>query len=70
MNLINSLSSWIKRYLYRFTGMKMKNIQSYLNWFVYLFKVKKDDEKYPMVERIIRHLLLDEGQFKRKSGDS
>ena len=70
MNLINSLSSWLKRYLYRFIGMKMKNIQSYLNWFVYLFKVKKDDEKYPKVKRIIRHLLLDEGQFKRKSRDS
>lgn len=70
MNLINSLSSWIKRYLYKFIGMKMKNIQSYLNWFVYLFKVKKDDEKYPMVERIIRHLLLDEGQFTRESSDS
>ena len=70
MNLINSLSSWLKRYLYRFIGMKMKNIQSYLNWFVYLFKVKKDNEKYPMVERIIRHLLLDEGQFTRESGNS
>lgn len=70
MNLINSLSSWIKRYLYRFSGMKMKNVQSYLNWFVYLFRVKKDDDKYPIIERIIRHLLLDEGQFKRKSGDS
>lgn len=70
MNLINSLSSWIKRYLYRFIGMKMKNIQSYLNWFIYLFRVKKDDEKYPMVERIIRHLLLDEGQYTRESSDS
>ena len=65
MSLINSYSSWIKRYLYRFIGMKMKNLQSYLNWFVYLFRVKKDDEKYPMVERVIRHLLLDEGRFTR-----
>ncbi len=69
MSLINSYSSWIKRYLYRFIGMKMKNLQSYLNWFVYLLKVKLDKDKYPIVKRIIRHLLLDEGRFTRESSD-
>ena len=33
-------------------GMKMDNLQSYLNWFVYLFQIKRDDEKYPKVERV------------------
>lgn len=67
MLMINSLSSWIKRYLFRYVGMKIDNLQSYLNWFVYLFRVKQNNETYPEIERIIRHLLLDEGQYTRKS---
>ena len=68
MELVNSLSSWIKRYLFRHVGMKMSNLQSYLNWFAYLFRVKENDDKYPKTKRIIRHLLLNDGKFKRKSG--
>ena len=66
MELINNMCSWIKRYIYRFVGMKISNLQSYLNWFVYLLRVKKDEEKYPKTERIIRHLLLNESRFTRK----
>lgn len=44
----------------------MENLQSYLNWFVYLFRIKRDDEKYPKVERVIRHLLLTDAQYVRK----
>lgn len=63
MALINSFSSWVKRYLGRFTGMRMACLQEYLNWFVYVFRVKEQDEKWPKDERIVRHLLLS----KRKS---
>ena len=38
MALINNMYSWLKRYIYRFIGMRMDNLQSYLNWFVYLFR--------------------------------
>ena len=71
MMLINSLSSWIKRFIYRYVGMKVKNLQRYLNWFVYLFRVKQANEKWPKNERILRHLILDESKFvgiyKKKS---
>lgn len=40
MALINNMYSWVKKYIYRFIGMRMTNLQSYLNWFVYLFRVK------------------------------
>ena len=63
MLLINSLCSWIKRFIYRYVGMKTKNLQRYLNWFVYLFKVKQAHEKWPKNERILRHLLLDDSKF-------
>ena len=38
MALINNMCSWLKRYIYHFIGMRMDNLQSYLNWFVYLFR--------------------------------
>lgn len=62
---INNMCSWIKRYIYRYIGMKTSNLQSYLNWFVYLFRVKKSDEKWPKIPRLLRHLVLTETQFKR-----
>lgn len=65
MSLINSFSSWIKRYLYRFIGMNQNNLQSYLNWFVYLFRVKNNSENFPPIERIIRHLILDNSKMPR-----
>lgn len=66
MAMINNLCSWIKRYLYRFVGMDTQNLQSYLNWFVYLFRVKRDNERYPKVERIMRHLVLNFSRCTRK----
>lgn len=65
MALINNLCSWIKRYIYRFVGMRKENLQSYLNWFVYLLRVKNSTNKWPKLERILRHLILNEGTFTR-----
>lgn len=65
MNLINSFCSWLQRYLYKFLGMKKENLQSYLNWYVYLYRIKQQNEKYPKIERLIRHLLLHNGKFTR-----
>ena len=66
MKLINSACGWLKRYIYKFIGMKQKNLQSYLNWFVYLFRVKRDNEEYPETERVLRHLLLNSAHYTRK----
>jgi transposase-like protein len=64
MALMNNYCSWIKRFLWRFPGMKAKNLQSYLNWFTYLFRVKRDEEKWPKTERVIRHLLMTDSYFR------
>ena len=66
MALINNMCSWLKRYIYRFIGMRMENLQSYLNWFVYLFRVKGAADRWPKMERILRHLVLTNVQYKRK----
>ena len=64
MALVNNLCSWIKRYLRRFTGMDPKNLQSYLNLYVYLFRVKRDGERWPEVARVVRHLLMTDATFR------
>ena len=64
MALVNNLCSWIKRYLWRFTGMDPKNLQSYLNLYVYLFRVKRDGERWPKIARVVRHLLMTDARFR------
>lgn len=64
MQMVNNLCSWLKYYLRRFPGMKQENLQHYLDWFVYLFRVTKDKEKWPKVERVLRHLALSETTFR------
>ena len=66
MALINNMCSWLKRYIYRFIGMRMDNLPSYLNWFVYLFRVKGAADRWSKMERILRHLVLTDVQYKRK----
>lgn len=41
MEMANDLCSWLKRYLWRFTGMSPRNLQAYLDWYVYLFRVNQ-----------------------------
>jgi transposase-like protein len=64
MAMINNLCSWVKRFLWRYPGMKAENLQSYLNWFAYLYRVKRDEEKWPKTERVIRHLLMTDSYFR------
>ena len=46
MELINNMCSWLKSYIYRFTSMRVENLQSYLNWFIYLQIVKQQQDKW------------------------
>ena len=66
MELINNMCSWLKHYIYKFTSMRVENLQSYLNWFIYLQRVKKQQDKWEKSSRIMRHLLLDDSKFTRK----
>lgn len=68
MAMINNMCGWLKRYIYRFIGMEVENLQSYLNWFIYLQRCKKENEKWPKTTRILRHLVLERVRFTRKYG--
>lgn len=64
MAMANNLCSWLRRYLFRFPGMKKANLQSYLNWFAYLFRVRRDEEKWPKTARVLRHLLMVDAHYR------
>jgi transposase-like protein len=64
MAMVNNLCSWVKRYLWRFTGMAPANLQSYLNWYVYLYRVNQASDKWSETERVVRHLLQTEACFR------
>ncbi|PWM20778.1 MAG: hypothetical protein DBX97_03235 [Collinsella tanakaei] len=65
MELMNNLRSRLKRHLRRFIGMDPENLQSYLNLYVYFFRVERDDERWPKIASVVRHLLMAEARFRR-----
>lgn len=65
MELVNNLRSRLKRCLWRFTGMDPENLQTYLNLYVYFSRVKRADERWPKIARVVRHLLMAEARFRR-----
>ena len=65
MGPASNLRSRPKRHLRRFAGMDPENLQSYLDPYVYLFRVERDDERRPKIARAVRHLLMAEARFRR-----
>ena len=64
MGMVNNMCSWIKRYLWRFTGMHPTNLQSYLNWYVYLYRVNQAKDRWPETARVIRHLIMTDAHYR------
>ena len=64
MEMADNLSSWLKRYLWRSAGMDPASLQSYLNWFVYLFRVRQAEDRWPKTARVIRHLLMADATYR------
>lgn len=64
MAMVNNLCSRIRRYLGGYVGMDLKYLQSYLNWYAYLFRVKQAEERWPKVERVLRHLVMADASFR------
>lgn len=64
MATVNDLRPWLKRHLWRFTGMSPENLQSYLNRFVCLFRANQAKDKWPETERVVRHLLQVEAHYR------
>ena len=64
MAMVNNLRSRLKRYLWRFTGMSATNMQSYLSWYVYLFRVNQEADEWRETARVVRHMLMADVSFR------
>ena len=58
MEMVNDLCSWLKRYLWRFTGMSLLNLQTYLDWYVYLFRANQARDRWDPTVRVVPHILM------------
>ena len=64
MEMVNSLRSWPKRHLWRFTDMDPANPRSCLDWFVYLFRVRQAQDRWPKTARVVRHLIMADATYR------
>lgn len=64
METVNDLCSWLKRYLWRFTGMSPRNLPAYLDWYVYLFRVNQARGRWDPIESAVRHILMADATYR------
>lgn len=64
MALVNSLCSWPKRCLLRFTGMSMSNMKGYPSWYVYLFRASQARYRRPETAGVVRHMTMSDASFR------
>ena len=64
MEMANDLCSWLKRYLWRFTRMSLKNLQAYLDRYVYLFRINQARDRWDPTVRVERHILMADATYR------
>lgn len=61
--MANDLCSWLKRYLWRFTGMSPRYLHAYFDWYVYLFRVNQAKDRWELTARAARHILMADATY-------
>lgn len=61
---VDDLCSSLKRYLWRFTVMTLRNLQPHLDWYVYLFRVNQARDRWDPTARVVRHILMAEATYR------
>ena len=64
MEMANDLYSRPKRYLWRLTGMSPRNLQAYLDWYAYLFRVNQARDRWDPTGRVVRHILMADATYR------
>ena len=64
MEMVNSMCPWLKRCLWRFAGMSPANMQLYLDWCVYLFRVNQARDRWDPTARVLRHMMMAPARFR------
>ena len=67
MEMVNGPCSWLKRYLWRFTGMSPRKHQAYLDWYVYLFRIDQTSDRWDPTARVVRHILMADATYRSLS---
>ena len=63
MEMVNDLCSWLKRHLRRFTGMSPRNLQAYLDWYAWRFRVNQARDRWDPTARVVRHILMADASY-------
>ena len=63
MEVVNSLCSWLKRHLWRFTGMS-PNLEVCFYWYIYLFRVNQARDGWGPTARVVRHILMADATYR------
>ena len=50
--------------LWRYTGMSPANMQLYLDWYVYLFRVNQARDRWDPTARVLRHMMMAPARFR------
>lgn len=50
--------------LWRYTGMSPANMQLYLDWYVYLFRVNQARDRWDPTARVLRHMMMAPACFR------
>lgn len=58
MEMVNDLCPWLKRYLWRFTGMSPRNPQAYLDRYACFFRVDQAHDRWDPTARVVRHTMM------------
>ncbi|HJI72060.1 MAG TPA: IS1595 family transposase [Coriobacteriaceae bacterium] len=64
MEVVNDLCSWLKRYLWRFTWMSPRNLQAYLDLYVYLFRVNQARDRLDPTARVVCPILMADATYR------
>lgn len=64
MEMANDPCSWLKRYLWRFTGVSPRKLQAYLDWFVYLLRINQTRDRCDPTARVVRHILMADATYR------
>lgn len=64
MEMVNDLCASLKRCPWRFTGMSRRNLQAYLDWYVYLFRVNQAQDRWDPTVRVVRQILMTDATYR------
>lgn len=53
MEMVNDPCSWLKHFLWCFTGMSPRNLQAYLDWHTCLFRANQVRDRWGSTARVV-----------------